>query len=184
MTDVLLTDGGRLRLRRPTMDDLALACELHGDPEANRFNPAGPDADPEVTAERLRSWLAGWDRDGISYHVVEVLSTGEAVGFTGVRYADARDWGQPAEPVLNLYYRFAPVAWGRGYAAECGRTVLDWTRVHRPDRPVVVITTPDNLPSLKVARSLGFDHYRDITHDGVPSVEYRTKGGTPATSRP
>jgi RimJ/RimL family protein N-acetyltransferase len=75
--------------------------------------------------------------------------------------------------LLNLYYRYAPEAWGKGYASVAARRVLEWARNHRPERPAVVITRPVNKPSLAVARTLGFVHHRDITFGGAPSVEHR-----------
>lgn len=168
-----LTESGRLRLRRPTPADAEGVFAIHGDPRTNLFNPAGPDRDRNASEARLASWLAGWEADGIGYEVVEEADTGSVVGFTGVRHADAGEWGERPEPVLNLYYRFAPSVWGRGYAAEAVRCVLRRARERRPNRPVVVITRPDNRPSLALAGRLGFAHFRDIEYGGAPSVEYR-----------
>jgi RimJ/RimL family protein N-acetyltransferase len=171
--DRVTSSDGRLRLRRPTAADLDLTWAIHGDPDTNRFNPSGPLRSPEEAAELLGFFTSGWERDGVGYYVVEEVASDRAVGFAGVRHADARDWDEPPEPVLNLYYRFAPSAWGRGYATTCARDALTWADRHRADRPVVVLTTPDNTPSLAVAVKLGFRHVRDVVHSGAPSVEYR-----------
>jgi RimJ/RimL family protein N-acetyltransferase len=173
MTDLLLTS--QLRLRRPTVGDAAEVFRVHGDPDTNRFNPSGPDADLAASEERLRSWLAHWADDGIGYHVVEDSDSGEVLGFTGVRHTDAEAWGEPPEPLLNLYYRFAPRSWGTGVASKAVGQVLSWAKEHRPERPVVVVTRPDNEPSLRLARRQGFSHYRDISYGRAPSVEYRLR---------
>jgi RimJ/RimL family protein N-acetyltransferase len=173
MSQLLLTTDERIRLRRPCLDDLAAVFRIHGDPRTNTFNPAGPDPNLQASEDRLVSWLASWAEDGIGYHAVVDRESDQVVGFTGVRHVNAQDWAEPAEPLLNLYYRYAPEAWGKGYATVAARRVLEWARTHRSQRPVVVITRPVNKPSLAVARALGFVHHRDITYGGAPSVEHR-----------
>jgi ribosomal-protein-alanine N-acetyltransferase len=173
VTDVIVTKSGRLRLRRPTADDLDLVFEIHGDPATNRFNPDGPDPDRDASWAKLEAWIEDWRRDGIGYHVVEEGDSGRPVGFTGVRHADAASWGEAPEPLLNLYYRYAPLAWGKGYAAEAARTMLAWARVHRQDRPLVAVIDPTNEPSLRLAQKLGFRHFRGIRYGGHPAFEYR-----------
>jgi RimJ/RimL family protein N-acetyltransferase len=146
---------------------------IHGDPATNAHNPAGPDRDLAASAARLDSWLGHWERDGVGYHAVERVEDATVVGFTGVRHADAAEWDEAPEALLNLYYRFAPGSWGRGLATEAVTAALDWADAHRPDRPVVVVTRPGNRPSLGLARKVGFEHWRDISYGGAPSVEYR-----------
>lgn len=160
----------RLTLRKPRPTDALDVFVIHGDPRTNQYNPAGPDTSIDVSQGRLDGWLKNWEEDGIGYFVVENM--GLTVGFAGVRHADAADWGEKAEPVLNLYYRFAPEAQGHGFAGEAVRAVLDYAAEQRPDRPVVVITKPTNMPSIGLAKHLGFEFTRFIEYDG-PSVEYR-----------
>jgi RimJ/RimL family protein N-acetyltransferase len=100
--DELLTD--RLRLRRVVADDLVAALAIMGDPETNRYNPAGTPA-PSVTAGQLVEWQRQWAADGIGYWAVELL--GEVIGFGGLRTHDL-----DGEATLNLFYRFAPAHWG------------------------------------------------------------------------
>jgi [ribosomal protein S5]-alanine N-acetyltransferase len=171
--DRTTSSDGRLRLRRPTASDLDMVWAIHGDPETNRFNPSGPLRSRAEAEKLLTFFVECWESDGVGYYLVEEVPAGAPVGFVGVRHADARDWDEPAEPVLNLYYRFSPAVWGRGYATGCARDVLAWAATHRPDRPVVVVTTPDNTPSLAVAVKLGFRSYRGVVHSGAPSVEDR-----------
>jgi RimJ/RimL family protein N-acetyltransferase len=93
----------------------------------------------------------------------------------GVRHADASEWSERPEPLLNLYYRFSPPCWGRGLASEAAKSSAAWGARHRPERPVVAITTPDNGPSIAVARKAGLSRYRNVVHHGTLSVEYRSR---------
>ncbi|RKT57248.1 GNAT family N-acetyltransferase [Saccharothrix australiensis] len=168
--DEIRTD--RLLLRRAGPGDLRAAITVLSDPRTHRYNPAGPPS-PEEVAGMLAEWQAHWAHDGIGYWAVELPPTGEVVGFGGLRHHRL-----DGEPTLNLFYRFRPAHWGRGYATEMARAAVEWADRARPDRPVVIITDPDNEPSQRVARKLGFTHAGDsITIDG-PVLVYRREEAT------
>ncbi|SDM98674.1 GNAT family N-acetyltransferase [Allokutzneria albata] len=154
----------RLVLRRPTAADLTAMVEIHSDPETNRFNPLGP-ADEARATRDLMSWLAHWAVHGFGYCAITEPS-GFVVGFGGLRTHVFED-----EPVLNLYYRFRPSAWGKGYAPEMARAVVDWAREHRPE-PVLIFTKSDNAPAIRVAEKIGFTLLRETVLEGAPAVVY------------
>ena len=174
----------RMLLRPVRDEDLPVVFAIHADPATNRYNPPGPDADLDASRRRLDTWLKDWERDGIGYWAAIALRHEEQIedqpattpiGFVGVRHADASEWSEPPEPLLNLYYRFSPPCWGRGLASEAAKSSVVWGSRHRPERPVVAITTPDNGPSIAVARKAGLNRYRDVVHHGTLSVEYRSR---------
>ncbi|WP_086819249.1 GNAT family N-acetyltransferase [Allokutzneria sp. NRRL B-24872] len=154
----------RLVLRRPTAEDLAAVVEIHADPETNRFNPLGP-ADEARATQDLKSWLAHWVEHGFGYCAITEHS-GHVIGFGGLR-THVFD----GEPVLNLYYRFRPSAWGKGFAPEMARAVVDWARDHRPE-PVLIFTKFDNAPAIRVAEKIGFVQLCETVLEGAPAVVY------------
>jgi RimJ/RimL family protein N-acetyltransferase len=176
-------------LRPVREDDLPAVFAVHNDPATSRYDPSGLDADVDASRRRLDTWLLDWERDGIGYWAAIALrhedqAEGQPatapIGFVGVRHADASEWSESPEPLLNLCYRFSPHCWGRSLATEAGRSSVAWSARHRPERPVVAITTPDNGPSIAVARKLGFSRYRAVVYHGAPSVEYRLSSERPA----
>jgi len=138
----------RLVLRRVVLEDLGHALEIMGDPETNLYNPGGPPT-PFYTVIQMVEWRRRWAEDGIGYWAVEL--GGEVIGFGGVRTHLVN-----GERSLNLFYRFTPAHWGRGYATEMARAAVAWADSERPEWPVVVLTDPDNKPSQRVAEKLGF----------------------------
>ncbi len=119
----------RLRLRRPTAEDLAGFVALHTDPRTYEHAPASMPT-PAQCRERLASYLLDWEQFGFGYLAVEEIATGRLVGWGGVRLT--------MEPrTLNLYYRLAHDALGRGYGREMasghrGRGPRGAARPHRP----------------------------------------------------
>ncbi len=171
--DEMRTD--RLLLRRVGPGDVRAAIAVLSDPETNRFNPAGPPS-AEQAAKTLAEWQTHWARDGIGYWAVELPESGEVIGFGGLRHHDL-----DGEPTFNLFYRFRPRHWGRGYAPEMARTAVDWARRARPDRPVTIITDPGNAPSQRVAEKLGFAHVGDSTTAEGPVLVWRHQEATMVT---
>ncbi|OIV36673.1 hypothetical protein BIV57_15005 [Mangrovactinospora gilvigrisea] len=151
----LPTLGGHLVLRRPTEADLDAVVAIHGNPATNVHNPAGPMKDDEQGRALLEGWLVDWRERGIGYWAVDAVLPEEwegarTLGFSGVRHL-------PAGPtqVLNLYYRYAPAAWGRGWASAVARRALDAARAYDPETPVIARMQPGNLPSRRVAEKAG-----------------------------
>lgn len=168
MTDLLShaeRRTARLILRRPTVVDIDDLFAIHADPATNVFNAAGPMTGIEQAARRFRDWDRQWRDHGFGYWaVVEITDArGPVIGFAGIRYGS---WRQ--RTVLNLYYRFTPSAWGRGFAAEAASEAVDlWTAGLTAD-PIVAYTTPENIPSQRTALKAGLKRRPDLdTHDGM-----------------
>ncbi|MDB5694964.1 MAG: family acetyltransferase [Sphingomonas bacterium] len=62
----------------------------------------------------------------------------------------------PAEDELEIGYWLTPAAWGRGYATEAGRAVLDMARYALGRERLTAYHHLDNPASGQVLRKLGF----------------------------
>lgn len=147
-----------LVFRRPTLADLHDVLRVHGDPRTNMYNPAGPD-DEAASHVRLVEWMEHWDRHGFGYEVIED-QTGTALGMAGVRH---ERWLEVQ--VLNLYYRLAPEAWGKGIATAAGQRALETAATVAPSLPVLARTKPENLPSQRIAAKVGLQRRPDLEVD-------------------
>lgn len=151
----------RLLLRPPLPADRDAHFAIHGDPETNRFNPSGPIADREESADILTGWISHWARQGFGYWAVSLRAApGEVVGFGGIAL---RPVGGVERP--NLYFRLSPRVWGRGIATELARAAIDSST---PGRDVFALVRPDNAPSIAVLRKLGFAEAEAV--DDVPGA--------------
>lgn len=112
----------RLMLRRFTVDDVDLLVELDGDPEVMRFVTGGlPTSREEMKNDFLPAWLDYYERyAGYGYFAIIEKATGDFLGWLQFRPPDE---GTPA--VVELGYRLKRSAWGRGYATEGARALID-----------------------------------------------------------
>ncbi|SFD70677.1 Protein N-acetyltransferase, RimJ/RimL family [Actinopolyspora alba] len=172
MSDERITE--RLRLRPPHPSDEAAVTAMHTDPRTNRHRAAGV-PQPEQVRSDLGDWIRRWNSDGISYWVVESLTEEGLLGVGGLRRIELE-----TEPALNLYYRFRPEAWNRGYAVEMATAALELAEERCPRLPVVLRTRPTNGPALRVAEKLGFEFAASRVTDGAEEWIYRHAG--PETS--
>ncbi|WP_242652852.1 GNAT family N-acetyltransferase [Intrasporangium flavum] len=122
----------RLVLRRPVEGDLEDYLRLHGDPRTYAHAPHTMPS-PERCRVRLEGDLDSWQADGVGYGAVVERSSGEVVGWAGLRIKDSD------ETELNLYYRLAHSRLGRGLGREMSRGVVAWGLEHRPERVTAMV---------------------------------------------
>ncbi|WP_326565712.1 GNAT family N-acetyltransferase [Amycolatopsis rhabdoformis] len=156
----------RLVLRPFTEADRAAVVAIQTDPATNLFHPSPPD--DSAGQILFDSWLAHWTEHGYGYCAVREHGHSSVLGLTGVRLRLFR-----GARVLNLAYRFAPAAWGRGYAAEAAGAAVEWAERELPEIPVVISVNVTNGPSLRVVERLGFTRFEEEVYEGAVSRHFR-----------
>jgi RimJ/RimL family protein N-acetyltransferase len=162
------THTSRLCLRRPSPADAESVAEIQGDPATNAFNPSGP-ARAEEASAMLESWIVDWDRDGIGYWMVSEACGEPAIGVAGVRLSGLDEDDRAA---YNLYYRFRPVAWDKGFAREAGAAAVEAVAGRDASAVVLAVIGEDNLPSIRVATALGLTVEGTTTHNGGERLRF------------
>jgi RimJ/RimL family protein N-acetyltransferase len=152
----------RLILCRLRVGDGSAMFAVHGDPATNLYNPAGPHPDVATSEEMLRQCLQHWQVYGFGYWAVRLPQEENIIGFGGVEHVVWRH-----RDVLNLYYRFTPGAWGKGYATELARTAVALAREHLPPWPVIARTRAENIASIRTAERAGLLRRSDLDTEHV-----------------
>ena len=154
----------RLRLRRLEYDDIEDLLELDSDPQVMRFiNGGRPTPRSELENEVLPALLGHYDRyAGLGFWAVEEKSTGRFVGWFHLRPAE----GAPAGEV-ELGYRLLRSAWGKGYATEGSRALIDKGFAELGVERVVASTMVVNVASRRVMEKAGLRFVR-IFHQPWP----------------
>ena len=153
-------------LRRLAPDDAPGVLAVHGDPRVYVHDPHETHPDLAHTRRFLAPMLEHWATHGFGYWVV--LLPGPAWP-GGVQGSDADDDARvvaglggvqhhrvDGQPVLNVYFRFAPEAQGRGLAGAVLHQVSLLAGEVAPGRDVVVRTRPANAAARRVAVRAGY----------------------------
>jgi ribosomal-protein-alanine N-acetyltransferase len=137
-------------VREPREDDLEAFFRIHGDPRTNVYWPEGTFKQLKQARIALDSILDEWHQYGIGYWTVTPVGSDEAIGFSGLRV-------KPAGPsdYFNLYYRYTPEVWGQGIARDVAARAMALAGERWPQRPVVARMRGKNIPSQRVALSVG-----------------------------
>jgi RimJ/RimL family protein N-acetyltransferase/GNAT superfamily N-acetyltransferase len=139
------TTTARLRLRRPTPGDRAFHTEVHSDPRLYVHAPHVLGT-PETNAAFFDAILGHWAEYGFGYWVAEDLATGMPLGWVGLQRRD---------DALNLYYRFAAEAHGRGLAREAARAAVAMATEWQASLPVRALVKEHNTASVRTATAAG-----------------------------
>lgn len=141
----------RLLLRGWRDEDVDALAQMNADPRVVRYlTPGGRPMSRSETEAQLERFRAHWREHGFGIWAVEERETGALVGRIGLSYH--RLW--PEEPELG--WKLDPSVWGRGYATEGGASGLAYAFETLAAPRVVSIIHPENEPSIRVARRLGF----------------------------
>ncbi len=113
----------RLLLRNWHDDDLVPMAEINADPRVMRWTDDGSVRDLDHTAEDIERWEEEWDEDGFGLFAVELLASGELIGFTGL---SVPAFLPEVLPAVAISWRLGAQFWGQGYASEAAHATLEF----------------------------------------------------------
>lgn len=162
MTIFLETE--RLVLRRFGERDVDNLVELDSDPDVMRYiNGGRPTARQEIESEILPAFLDYYRRfEGFGFWAAIEKSTGEFLGWFHLRPPEG---GAADEPELG--YRLRKSSWGKGYATEGSRALIDKAFTELGAGRVYAETMVVNLASRRVMEKAGLRQVR-VFHQPWP----------------
>ena len=134
---------------------------LNSDPAVMEYLPASDRASSDAAVDKM---IATETAHGHCFWAVERKADGKFLGFCGP---------MPAREPLNeveLGWRLAREAWGRGYATEGARASLSWCWANLDTPTVMAITVPANTRSRHVMEKIGMAYVEggDFDHPALP----------------
>jgi RimJ/RimL family protein N-acetyltransferase len=143
----------RCILRQWKDADLAPWAAMNADPAVRRYFPNLLDTEQAAAeAGRCREAIAqrGW-----GMWALEIPGEFSFAGFVGL---NVPHYDAPFVPALEIGWRLARTAWGRGLASEAARAALDFAFARLQAQEVIAITVPGNEASRRVMQRLGMVH--------------------------
>ena len=163
----------RLLLRRFTEDDVDALFELDGDPAVMRYITGGrATSREEIEGDVLPAYLDYYERfAGYGFWAVIEKASGQFVGWFHFRpEADAK----PDE--VELGYRLRRSAWGKGYATEGSRALIDKGFTELGVERVVAFTMVVNVASRRVMEKAGLRYVRTFRAPWPDPIEGDEEG--------
>lgn len=155
----------RLRLRAPRRSDYASILALGSDPEVMRYISNGKIQSPRDARSDLEQRIR-LSKKQHGYWIAEDRHTGTFIGWMALKPLAGK-------AQLELGYRFLRKHWGKGYATEAGKRLLQYAFQELDLSEVVAVTLPENRASRRVMEKLGFRLLGHDTFHGFYCVVYR-----------
>ncbi|MFJ9967671.1 GNAT family N-acetyltransferase, partial [Streptomyces avermitilis] len=84
---------------------------INADPEVMRWIRDGSVRDEQQTHSGIQAWESEWESQGFGLFAVEIRSTGELAGFTGL---SVPDFLPEVLPAVEVGWRLGRSHWGQG----------------------------------------------------------------------
>ncbi len=118
--------------------------------------------------------MGHWKILGFGYWLVEDRVTGEFLGEVGFANFN-RDLTPAFGATPEVGWAFLPKVHGKGYAHEAVSAGISWMKQNHASEKLVCMISPDNEPSLKLARRLGFEEFTRTTYLGEATVLFERR---------
>jgi RimJ/RimL family protein N-acetyltransferase len=169
----IFLETDRLVLRRFTEADVDLLVELDSDPDVMHFITNGrttPKA--EIEGDILPAFLSYYERpEGYGFWAVIEKVSGSFIGWFHLRPAPGAPIDEP-----ELGYRLRSSAWGKGYAAEGSRALIQKAFNELGATRVVAETMAVHTRSRRVMEKAGLTWARTFQQDWPYHIEGEEEG--------
>ncbi len=142
---------------------------VFGDPEVVRYL-SGSTLGRDEVARGVERQIAYQDEYGFSLWAVELRSTGEVIGDTGLMPF------QHVGPEVEVGWRLARAHWGRGYATEAAKAAIGHGLADLGLGRIIAVAHPDNAASRRVMEKCGMVYEGIVDAYGKASVRYAIAG--------
>lgn len=158
----IILETERFLLRRFTLEDAPLLLELNSDPEVLQYLHEPP-LQNIADAERVLKDIIfpQYDLYNLGRWAVIEKATENFTGWSGLKY-------RPEIDEIDLGYRFMKKYWGKGFASETARAVLDYGFDALKLKAITGRAHIENTASLTVLQKIGMQYIKDEVVDECP----------------
>ena len=164
MKVILETD--RLLLREYVEDDAEAFFRLNSDPEVLRFVPDKWLLNVEQARQILVDHpIADYRKYGFGRGACILKSTGEQIGFAGLKYLE--EFGE-----VDVAFRLMRTHWGQGFATEAALASVRFGFADLGLKRIIGLVMPENIASVRVLEKTGLRYAETVTFWGSQFSKY------------
>ena len=163
MKKIIETD--RLILRELNKDDSVHFYNLNSDPEVLKYTGDAPFSSI-ADAEKFLINYKDYQKNGFGRWAVILKETESFIGWCGLKLNE--------ENLIDIGFRFFKKEWGKGYATESAKAVLDYGFITLKLNKIIGRSSKDNIPSIRVLEKINMTFWKEDRFEGVvDSIYYR-----------
>lgn len=160
----IILETERLYLREFTMDDAQLLIELNT-PEVLKYVHEPPTTTENAPIVLRDIILPQYKLYNHGRWAVHLKTSHEFIGWCGLKYVKERD-------EIDLGYRFFPKHWGKGYATEAAKAVIDYGKNVLQLPHIMAQAHLENIASQHVLEKCGLQFRSEGIVDDCPVKIY------------
>lgn len=153
----------RLILREFSMLDSERFYELNTDNEVMRYTGDNPFSSVLETELFIKSYQ-DYQKNGFGRWAVISKETNLFIGWCGLKLNE--------ENLIDIGFRFFRNEWGKGYATESARAVLEFGFYNLKITQIIGRVSKDNKASINVLEKLGMNFWKDDSCQGIMNCKY------------
>ncbi len=143
---MILLKTKRLILRAWKEQDLDPMLAINLDPTVCEFLPEV--GNRSATKALIQRFINHYEKYGFTTYAVELRSNGKFIGFVGLLIPSFEAHFTPA---VEIAWRLDSKCWGKGYATEAAKAIVDFAFAILKLEEVVSFTVENNIRSRRVA---------------------------------
>jgi RimJ/RimL family protein N-acetyltransferase len=156
----------RLVVREYVEEDAEAFFKLNSDPEVLRFVPDKALLNVEQARQLLVDHpIADYRKHGFGRGACILKSTGEQIGFAGLKYLEELD-------EVDVAYRLLPAFWGQGLATEAALASVHYGFDELGLKRIIGLAMPENLASIRVLEKAGLHYTEEVSFWGHRFSKY------------
>jgi len=149
----IFLETARLILKPPELSDLDNLVILRSDPDVMQYVGDGAIHTVEQVKRFLGMSISYQKKHGIGFCSVFEKESGNFIGQAGLFHIGFHEEQLDIEIAYRLHKKF----WGKGYATELVRALIQWGFQHLSVNKLIAAVHPENMASQKVLKKAGLD---------------------------
>lgn len=161
----IILETERLILRTWTPEDIDKQAAMNIDPRVMEYFPSTQDHQTAVNFVEYSNNL--FNKYGFCLYAAELKETGELIGFIGLNIPNFEipNFKAIQKPVVEIGWRLGFDHWGKGYATEGAKAVLQHGFSDLNLKEIISFTAVKNMRSRNVMEKLGLTHNEADDYD-------------------